>query len=261
MHLDHEVDVRADRFAYGGHDGDRASPVCRADPHACRAERVDLHRPVAACHNGHRELGDPGGLEVGLVPAVRIGRHAIAEPATEELPDRDAELLADEIEGGDVERGERGLAMLTRPAVLETLDRPRQPFGVERVRPDDVPRAELFDDRDERVGLVDRPNLADAGQADVGLELDEHELAPGCPDDRRPDVGDLHVASSRTGRVASVAGCRRGTLRRSARDRRVRIPSGRGLEWPQRARPGHRTTPSPDGRGRMTVATPTAWIH
>ena len=62
--------------------------------------------------------------------------------------------------------------------------------------PIDVPAGELLDDRDERVGLVDRPDLADAGQPGVGLELDEDELAPRCPDDRRPDVGDLHVASS-----------------------------------------------------------------
>ena len=204
VHLDHEVDVRADRLADGGHDGDRAAPVWRADPDARRVERVELHRPVATRHHGDRKLGDPGGLEVGLVPAVRVGGHAIAEPAPEELPDRDAEVLADEVEGGDVERGERGLAVLARPAILETLDRPGQSFGVERIGPDDVPGGELLDDRDERVGLVDRPDLADAGQAGVGLELDEHELAPGCPDDRRPDVGDLHVASSGTGEWRAV---------------------------------------------------------
>jgi hypothetical protein len=196
VHLDHEVDVRADHLADRGHDGDRATPVGRADPDARRAERVELHRPIAARHHADRELGDPGRLEVGLVPAVRVGGHAITEPATEELPDRDPEMLADEVEGGDVEGGKRGLAVLARPAVLETLDRPGQPLGVERVGADDVPGGELLDDRDERVGLVDRPDLAHAGQTRVGLELDEHELAPGRPDDRRPDVGDLHVASS-----------------------------------------------------------------
>ena len=48
VHLDHQVDVRADRLANGGHDRDRAAAVRGADPDARGAERVELHRPIAA---------------------------------------------------------------------------------------------------------------------------------------------------------------------------------------------------------------------
>ena len=69
--------------------------------------------------------------------------------------------------------------------------------------------------REQRVGLVDQPDFADADQPGVGLELDEDELPPGRPDDRRPDGGDLHVASSGSGGMASGAAA--GAARSGAR--------------------------------------------
>ena len=69
-------------------------------------------------------------------------------------------------------------------------------LGVERVGADHVAARQLVDGRHERVGLVDRPDLADAGQPGVGLELDEDQVAPRRPDDRGPDIRDLHATSS-----------------------------------------------------------------
>src|SRR4029079_11395966 len=80
--------------------------------------------------------------------------------------------------------------------VLEALDRPGQPLGVERVGTDDVAGRQLLDGRHERVGLVDRADLTDAGQAGIGLELDEDEVAPRGPDDCGSDIRDLHATSS-----------------------------------------------------------------
>jgi hypothetical protein len=196
VHLDHQVDVRADRLADGGHDPDRTPPIARGQAHAGGPERVQLHRPVAAPHHVPCQLGDPGWLVVGLVPAVGVGRDAVAEAAAEQPPDRDAELLAHEIETGDVERGQRRLAVFARPAVLEALDRPRQLLGVERVGSDHVAAGQLLDRRDEGVRLVDGPDLADPGQTGIGLELDEDQVAPRRPDDRGPDIRDLHGTSS-----------------------------------------------------------------
>ena len=85
--------------------------------------------------------------------------------------------------------------MLTRAPVLQTLDRPCHPLRIERVRADDVAAGQLLDHGNERVGLVDRPDLADPDQPRVGLELDEDEIAPRRADDRGPDVRDLHGAS------------------------------------------------------------------
>ena len=196
MHLDHQPDVGSDRLAHRGDDRDRTPPVARRQPDAGRPERVELHRPVPACDDAPCQLGDPCRLVVGLVPAVGIGRDPVAEAAAEQPPDRNAEVLSDEVEGGDVEGSERGLAPLARTPVLEAFDRPGQPLGVERVSPDHVAAGQLLHGRHERVGLVDRPDLADPDQAGVGLEFDEDEVAPRCPDDRGSDIRDLHATSS-----------------------------------------------------------------
>ena len=237
VHLDHQVDIGSDRLPDGGHDSDRTPSIAGRQTHARRPERVELHRPIAARHHAPRQLRDPARLVIGLVPAVGIGRHAVAEAAPEQLPDRDAQLLAHEVEAGDVERGQRGLAVLARPAVLEALDRPRQRLGVERVGADHVATRQLLDGGHERVGLVDGPDLADAGQPGIGLELDEDQVAPRRPDDRGPDIRDLHATSSARRHDGSAS--------------RVRIPRGRRLEW-RRADPDQRHRAVDPARRRRT---------
>ena len=215
----------------------RRSP--RRQPHARRPERVELHRPVAARHDAPCQLRDPCRLVVGLVPAVGIGRHPVAEAAAEELPDRDAELLADE-----VEEAMSNAASADWPC---SLGRPYSRRSIAHASlsvsngsaPIDVAAGQLLDDGDERVGLVDRPDLADAGQPGVGLELDEDEVAPRRPDDRGPDIRDLHATSS-------------GGRRRDGSASRVRIPRGRRLEW-KCADPD--VAPS-GGRSRASTADP-----
>ena len=150
MHLDHQVDVGSDRLAHGRDHAHGGAHLGGAQADAGGRERIELHRPVAAGHDAHRQLGDPRRLVVGLVPAVGVGRHPIAEAPTEELVDRDAEVLADEVPRCEVERGEGRLAVLAGPAVLEALDRPGEALDVERVRPEDVATGQLADDGRER---------------------------------------------------------------------------------------------------------------
>ena len=119
--------------------------------------------------------------------------------------------------------------------------------------PDDVPTGELLDDGQERIGLVDRPDLADTDQPRVGLELDEDELAPGRADDRGADVGDLHVASSGVG-LRGAGGPDH--VERTVSARRVRIPSRPTRMACDALRPALRTEPIPEGRGPHVVRDP-----
>jgi len=85
------------------------------------AERVELHRPVAARDDADRQRRDRARLEVGLVPAVGVGRDAVAESPAEELPDGHAERLADEIPRSDVERVLAALDIFVLSSVSEGL--------------------------------------------------------------------------------------------------------------------------------------------
>ena len=114
VHLDHEIDVRTDRLADGRDDGQRSPARGGVETDAGRPERVELHRPVAARHHRGGQLRDPVGLEIRLVPAVGVGRHPVPEPPAEELPDRHTQCLTDDVPRGDVEGGQRGLAVLAR---------------------------------------------------------------------------------------------------------------------------------------------------
>ena len=135
---------------------------------------------------------DGAWLALGLIPPIGVRRHAIAEPPAEQLPDRHTERLPHQIPARDVERGERRLRHLAGASVLGALHVPREPLDVERIGTDDVPWRQLADAGDQRVGLVDHSHFADAGQAVVGDELEEHELAPGSADHRHAQIDDLH---------------------------------------------------------------------
>ena len=164
VHLDHQPDVWSDRLSDRGHDRDRAPPVARREPDARRPERIELHRSVPARDHVPCQLRDPCRFVIGLVPAVGICGDAVTEAAAEQPPDRDAELLPHEVERGDSKAARADCPCSLGPAVLEAFDRPGQPLGVERVGTDDVAGGQLLDGRNERVGLVDRPDLTDAGQ-------------------------------------------------------------------------------------------------
>ena len=88
VHLDHDLHVGADGVAHGGHDGDGLAPFGPGQLGTGRAERIELQPAVPALHHAAREARDRLGIALGLVPAIRVGGHAIAEAAAEELPER-----------------------------------------------------------------------------------------------------------------------------------------------------------------------------
>ena len=69
---------------------------------------------------------------------------------------------------------------------------------IERIRADHVARRELLDAGDERRRPVDHPDLGDAGQAGVRVQLDERQLPPRGADDRRAHAGDRRSRHART---------------------------------------------------------------
>ncbi len=163
-----KLHVGADGLADGADDIRGAAQIGGGNLGARRAERVELHRAVAARDDARGERGDRGRLALGLVPAVGVRGNAIAEASAEQLPDRHAERLPHQVPAGDIERRERRLAHLFRPRVLGALDVPGEPLEVERIGADHVARRELVDARDERGRPVHHPDLGHAGQAGVG---------------------------------------------------------------------------------------------
>ena len=192
MHLDEDLDVGAGRVADARDDRFGAPQIGGRKLGARGAEGIELERAIPALHDLAREPRNRRRLALRLIPAVRVRRHAIPEAAAEQLPHGDAERLPHQIPARDVERGERRLRHLARTPVLGPLNVPRETLDVERIGSGDVARCQLADARDERVGLVDHSHFRHAGQAAVGDQLDEDELAPRRADDGDADVDDFH---------------------------------------------------------------------
>ena len=160
------------------------------------------------------ELVDAAHLALAVLRArvteeeIRRERHAVAQPPAEDLRDRHAPLLAQDVEARELERREQ-----LRPVVVERSGRVGDPVAhlLEpcRIVPEQVALQSL-----ERGGgtLAAPAHLAEARQPLVGLDLDDraHEAAPvaavrvaqrrlerdadGC----RLDRGDLHVRTDCT---------------------------------------------------------------
>ena len=198
VHLDQDLHVGTDSVAHGCDNRFDAGPFAGRQFCVRCAERIELQRTITAGDHllGARRNGV--GLALGLVPAIGVRRDPIAKPAADQLPDRHAERLADDIPARDVERGERGLRHFARAAVFGGLNVPGEALDVERIAAEEIPRRKLVDAGDERVGLVHHPHFADAGEPVVGQRFEEHELAPRRADDRRTDVENSHQASIRS---------------------------------------------------------------
>jgi hypothetical protein len=100
--------------------------------------------------------------------------------------------LPDQVPARHVEQCKGGLRDLTGPPVLGALNVPRESLHVCRVGPDDVARCELGDAREQGVGLVHHPDLADAREPPIGEQLEEGQLPPWCADDCQTVISDLH---------------------------------------------------------------------
>ncbi len=121
--------------------------------------------------------------------------------AAEQFVDRLAERLALDVPQRDFEAGEDADQRGVRPQrVAGAVDQPPQLFEVERVHAGDVALEHVLDHRlddlrPESVAI----DLADAGNAVVGGQLDEDEVAPApflrrIADDEHFEVFDFHGA-------------------------------------------------------------------
>ena len=157
------------------------------------AERVELERLETL--GQHRLGGFEKGLRrtLGAIPAIGVAEHAVAHLAAEQLMDRHAEALAQDVPAGDLDRRDHravDMAAVERDAVQHALG---QRVDAARVLADGE-MLELvhagFGGLDEAVQRA----FADAMDALVGVDLDEEPVLPAGADGKGLDLGDLHAA-------------------------------------------------------------------
>ena len=155
------------------------------------AERIELERGVALRDDRRGGLRHRLGRALDLVPAVRVDAHAIAHAAAHERVHGLADALADDVPAGDLDRRQRRAVDLAAVGVDVAVHALGEQLDLRRVEPD-VGVLELVDRRRDRLGERVRRALADAVDALVGLEPDEHPVLPGIADRERLGGGDAH---------------------------------------------------------------------
>src|SRR3989449_6276058 len=157
-----------------------------------RAEGIELDRAVALLQRRAGGVADAARRALDRVPAVRVRRDAIADRATEELIHGHAERLPDDVPAGHVDHGERGHRDLPRARVIIANHAARERLEREGIGADNVSRHSFVEVSEKRAGVVDHAHFADALDPVVGAHHDEGEVAPGCAEHERADLGDLH---------------------------------------------------------------------
>ena len=197
--IDHDVRAVADRTAHLADGGDRLPDVV-AEP-----APAELHGLVAARHVLLRELHHAlgrAGIEV-----ARIDREGGPAGAAQQAVDRLAHGLAQDVPERDVDAREHVHAEAAPAVGLRALVEPvPEPVDVERVLADEQALHAARGDRQQRRlddGLGGRRvgvHLADAGDALVGVDLDDQDALAAVADlpdlgqaeDDRLDIGDQH---------------------------------------------------------------------
>ncbi len=173
--IDHQLGVRPDALPGRPHMGDVARlALTHRTPAELDGPKALLHQPGAdALGLGRRVAEQDGG----------VGAERLAETAAEELVDRPFRRLADDVPQGDLDAAhrldDRPLPAEEDRALVHAVD---EAVDLERVLADDalgqaaayLVRQRRLDDRlgDERR----RVGLADAGDAGVGMDLDDQRL-------------------------------------------------------------------------------------
>ena len=140
------------------------------------AERVDLQRVEAHGDDVLRRRHEMRRRALGAIPAVGVGENGVADLAAEQLPDRHAEVLAEDVPARDLDGGDGGamdVAAVERDAVEHPL---REGADVLWILPDD----EMLQLAHRRFGRLDETverALAEPDQAGVGVDVDEEEIA------------------------------------------------------------------------------------
>ncbi len=106
-----------------------------------------------------------------------------------------AKRLADDVPARHVQDRERGHRDLSGTRVVIADHAAGERFEGEGIRADNVCRNGFFEVAEERAGVVDHADLADALESIVSPHDDEGEVAPRVAEHERPDFGDLHPLS------------------------------------------------------------------
>ena len=168
--------------------------------------RLHAHRAVAALE----QALDRGQRVVDRLPArVRVGEHAVARAAAEQLVERHPRRLGLDVPQRGVDRGDRrhrdrpaapvGALVEQLPGVLDAR---RVAAGQQRA---DV-LAQVR--RDRQLAAVER-RVAEAGQPVAGRQLERDEVAPRAADDDLGGRDRAHVAASCT---HTCSGSKRGAI-------------------------------------------------
>ena len=180
--VDHDLDLGTHRLAHGLDQLHGAADRGKVGIAPGAAERIELQARIAAAPDLGGRRGDLRDVGAGAVPGIGVGRHLVAHPAAEQLVDRLAQRLADDVPERHLDRADR--AVEDRPAARELVAEhvAPQPLDLERRAADHMALGELRDRRLDGRGLPFAGALADAGDAVVGVDLREHPVAPARAD-------------------------------------------------------------------------------
>ena len=147
-----------------------------------RAERIELERAIPAIDDALARAGAiaAGSRSAWYHPFAYAGTRSRKRPPSS-FHTGTPSAWPYEIPAGDVERRQRRLRHLARPAVLGSLDVPRQPLDVERIGADDIARRQFVHARDQRVRAVDHAHFADANEPLVGASSTNTSSRQGVP--------------------------------------------------------------------------------
>ena len=159
------------------------------------AEGVELDRTVALRERALRRVAELGGRALHRVPAVRVGGDPLAYRSPEEPIHGLTERLSHDVPARHLDHREGGHCDLPCAGVVVADHAAREGLDRERIGADDMCRHGFFEIAEERAGVVDHANLADAADSLVGADDDEREVAPRRAEHERPDLRDLHPLS------------------------------------------------------------------
>ena len=191
MHVEHQLDIGADRGPHRLDDRDRLPALAAFHLQPDGAERVPFEGAEAERDGAARRIGVLLGRFRAEEPVVGIAFDPVALLAADQLEDRHAERLALDVEERRLDRAEGAPEHRARPPVGIAVHPLDEVFDRERILSDDE-ALELLDRRRHRLRPPLQRRLADAVDAGVGVELDEDEVRARGVGDEGLQPGDLH---------------------------------------------------------------------
>jgi hypothetical protein len=193
VHFDEDVEVGTDGIADGFDEGDGTEAFFAVEFVEAGAEGVELGGFVATGDDGFGGFREFFGRAFDGVPAVGVGLDFLAHGAAHEAIDGLVEGFADDVPAGHFDERDAGHGDFAGAAVVVAAHGVDDEFAIEGVLADDVTRGGFGEVAEQGVRVVDHADFADAGEAFVGFEDEEGEVAPGRAHDEGADFGDFHV--------------------------------------------------------------------